>query len=312
MGSYLRCMIIPPYLQKGSTIGITCPAGYVSFERISYAITVLERWGYKVVIGKTVGSEHFYFSGNDEARLEDLQAMLDDEQIDAILMGRGGYGMSRIIDRLDFTKFKSKPKWICGFSDITVLNNQVQNLGVAAMHSPMCGAFKPDTETSGHILNFKAAIAGEALSYEIPPSPFNRAGAAEGLVTGGNLAILAHLTGSSSEVDTTDKILFIEDIGEHLYNIDRLLLNLKRAGKLEKLKALLVGSFTDLQDTERPFGQTVEEIIWDKVKEYDYPVCFNFPCGHQEVNYTLTLGLPHRLVVGEAGSKLEFMEGAGL
>lgn len=298
-------MNIPPYLQKGSTIGITCPAGYVSHERVAYAITVLESWGLKVIVGKTVGSEHFYFSGNDEARRTDLQSMLDDPNIDAILMGRGGYGLSRIIDDLDFTHFDSKPKWICGFSDITVLHNHIHaQSGIATMHSPMCGAFTPESENSDYIQNFRSALWGEALNYSIPPSPFNRPGNAEGIMTGGNLAMLAHLSGSVSEVETDGKILFIEDIGEHLYNIDRLLLNLKRAGKLDNLAALLVGSFTDNQDTERPFGQTVEEIIWDKVAEYNYPVCFNFPCGHQEVNFTLTLGMKHRLAVSEDGSEL--------
>ncbi|MBL7719231.1 MAG: LD-carboxypeptidase [Flavipsychrobacter sp.] len=301
-------MIIPPYLQQGSTVGITCPSGYVSKERVSHAITVLESWGLQVVVGQTVGTEHFYFSGNDDARLDDLQCMLDNPGIDAIIMGRGGYGMSRIIDRADFTKFQSKPKWVTGFSDITVLHNHIHaQFGVATLHSPMCGAFTPDTENSEHLLNFKAALTGEALSYAMAPSSFNRDGSAEAIVTGGNLAILAHLTGSASEADTDGKILFIEDIGEHLYNIDRLLLNLKRAGKLENIAALLVGSFTDNQDTERPFGQTVEEIIWDKVKEYDYPVCYNFPCGHQEINYTLSLGQKHRLSVDNKGGNLELL-----
>jgi muramoyltetrapeptide carboxypeptidase len=301
-------MNIPAYLQKGATIGITCPAGYVSHERVAHSITVLKSWGFNVVVGRTVGSEHFYFSGNDEARLNDLQMMLDDPNIDAILMGRGGYGMSRIIDDLDFDQFLKKPKWICGFSDITVLHNHIHTLaGIPTMHSPMCGAFTKESENSEHILNFKAAIFGETLKYEFPASSFNRAGSAAGILTGGNLAMLAHLTGSASEVNTDGKILFIEDIGEHLYNIDRLLLNLKRAGKLDNLKALLVGSFTDNQDTERPFGQTVEEIIWDKIAEYDYPVAFNFPCGHQDINYTLTLGMQHTLSVGQIGSILELI-----
>lgn len=301
-------MNIPPYLQKGATIGITCPAGYVSLERVSYAITVLESWGLNVIVGRTVGSEHFYFSGNDEARRTDLQAMLDNPNIDAILMGRGGYGLSRIIDDLDFTQFDRKPKWICGFSDVTVLHNHIHaQSGIVTLHSPMCGAFTPESEHSDHIQNFKSALWGEALNYTMPPSPHNRAGSTEGIMTGGNLAMLAHLSGSVSEVDTDGKILFIEDIGEHLYNIDRLLLNLKRAGKLDNLAALLVGSFTDNQDTERPFGQTVEEIIWDKVSEYDYPVCFNLACGHQDINYTLTLGMRHQLTVNEDGGQLELL-----
>ena len=286
-------------------IGITCPSSFIALEQIKYAASILESRGYVVKLGKTAGVQHFYFSGDDAARLDDLQEMMDDAEIDAILMGRGGYGMSRIIDRLDFKKFKKKPKWICGFSDIVVLHNHIQqNFGIPVLHSPMCNAYKPDTVNSAHLQTFFDAIAGEPLKYHIPPSPFNRRGKAKGILTGGNLAILAHLTGSASEVDTKGKILFIEDIGEYLYNIDRMLLNLKRAGKLDDIAALIVGGFTDLQDTERPFGQIVEEIIWDKVKEYDYPVCFNFPCGHMDINYTLCLGAAHKLHVADDGVEL--------
>ncbi|HXS36718.1 MAG TPA: LD-carboxypeptidase [Flavipsychrobacter sp.] len=296
----------PSYLKNGSLIGITCPSGYVSHERVSFAVEVLKAWGFRVALGDTVGKEHFYFSGSDDTRLQDLQQMLDNPDIDAILMGRGGYGMSRIIDDLDFTKFKQKPKWICGFSDIVVLHNHIQaTLDISSLHSPMCGAFKPGTENTDHIKSLYAALTGETLFYHTPPSAFNRAGEATGILTGGNLAILAHLTGSVSEVGTAGKILLIEDIGEYLYNIDRLLLNLKRAGKLDNIKALIVGGFTELQDTDRPFGQTVNEIISDKVKEYDYPVCFDFPCGHQEVNYALCLNMPHKLVVSTNGGQLE-------
>jgi len=292
----------PPFLKPGATIGITCPSGYVDRQRVIYAVEVLQRWGYKVVLGATVGNEFHYFSGDDATRLRDLQSMLDDPAIDAILMGRGGYGMSRIIDGLDFTRFLERPKWIAGFSDITVLHNHLHaRFETASLHSVMCGAFKPESEFSDHILSLQKAWAGERLSYEIPVSPFNRSGAAEGVLTGGNVAILAHLTGSVSEVNTDGKILFIEDVGEYLYNLDRMLMNLKRAGKFDRLKALVVGGFTDMQDTERPFGTTVEEIIAEKVREYDYPVCFNFPCGHQEHNMTLVLGSMHRLEVKDTG-----------
>ena len=300
-------MQTPPYLKQGSLIGITCPASHVSLQQIEYAAGVLNDRGYRAKLGKTAAAEALnYFSGTDEERLADLQDMLDDPEIDAILMGRGGYGVSRIIDQLDLSKFKTKPKWICGFSDIVVLHNHIQaNLHIPVLHSPMCNAYKPETLNTTHLESFFDAIAGNELKYEIASSPFNRTGSVQGLLTGGNLAILAHLTGSPSEVDTTGKILFIEDISEYLYNVDRLLLNLKRAGKLDKLAGLVVGGFTDMQDTIRPFGQTVEEIIWDKVKEYDYPVCFNFPCGHQEVNYTLCLGMEHKLTVDVGGAFLE-------
>ena len=298
-------MIRPPFLKQGSVIGITCPSGYVSQERVAYAIKTIERWGFRLKLGKTIGTEHYYFSGTDEQRLSDLQSMMNDEEVDAILMGRGGYGMSRIIDAIDFTAFVKKPKWICGFSDITVLHNHIHaNYGIATLHTPMCGAFKQETENEPYLHTICEALKGETLSYQVPPSPYNKYGETNGILTGGNLAILAHLTGSVSEADTSGKILFIEDIAEYLYNIDRMMLNLKRAGKLKNLKALVVGGFTDLQDTERPFGQKVEELICDKVKEYDYPVCFNFPCGHQEVNYTLKLGIDHKLVVDANGGLL--------
>lgn len=298
----------PPYLKQGSTIGITCPASAVAIEKIEAAKATFEQKGFKVKLGKTIGLTDVYFSGSDEERRGDLQTMLNDADVDAIMMGRGGYGMSRIIDSLDFTAFNQRPKWICGFSDIVVLHSHVQaNYDMPVLHSPMCGAFTEATKDAGHINNFFAAIKGEQLSYTLPPSPYNRTGEATGILTGGNLAILAHLTGSISEVDMDGKILFIEDIGEHLYHIDRMMLNLKRAGKLDKLKGLVVGYFTDIEDTDRPFGQTVQQIICDKVKEYDFPICFNFPAGHEDINYTLTLGMQHKLVVNEMGAKLELV-----
>jgi muramoyltetrapeptide carboxypeptidase len=298
----------PPFLKPGATIGITCPSGYVSSERVQYATVVLEKWGFKTRLGKTVGNEFHYFSGDDATRLADLQDMLDDHKLDAILMGRGGYGLSRIIDQIDFTQFVQHPKWICGFSDITVLHSHIQaQFGIPTIHSVMCGAFKPETEEKDYILSLRKALMGEDLSYHFPASEYNRVGQVSAKIVGGNLAMLAHLTGSDAQIDTDDKILFIEDIGEHLYHIDRMLLNLKRSGQLSKLKGLLVGSFTDIEDTDRPFGQTLEQIISDKVKEYDFPMAFNFSCGHDEVNHTLVLGVPYTLVVGLSGTQLAMM-----
>lgn len=295
--------MLPQALKKGDVVGITCPAGYVSKERTAHAVSVLLHWGFNVKVGNTVGNEYHYFSGTDDERRSDLQDMLDDCDVSAILMGRGGYGMSRIIDSLDFSNFLKYPKWICGFSDITVLHSHLlARYNVATLHSPMCGAFRPDTEHTAHLTSFFNSLSGAPLPQYLPSSPFNRVGKASGILTGGNLAILSHLTGSVSEVDTEGKILFIEDIGEHLYQADRMLMNLKRAGKLDKLAALIVGSFTEMEDTTRPFGQTIEEIIADKVKEYSYPVCFNLPVGHQEVNYTLTLGAAYTLDVSESGA----------
>lgn len=292
-----QSMIIPPYLKPGDTIAITCPSGYVPVERIIFAKTTLEHWGYEVITGKTVGTEYFYFSDKDELRLLDLQTFLDNKNVKAILMGRGGYGLSRIIDNIDFTGFIDNPKWICGFSDITVLHNHIHaNTGIATLHSPMCGAFKEDNLDTPFLLSLKLALEGsQAINYPTPYNSFNRQGIAEGILTGGNLAMLAHLTGSVSQVNTKGKILFIEDIGEYLYNIDRMLINLKRAGIFDHIAGLICGGFTDLQDTERPFGQSFYEIIYDKVREYDYPVCFDFPSGHQDINFTLRLGQHHQL-----------------
>jgi muramoyltetrapeptide carboxypeptidase len=304
----MKSITIPPYLRPGDTIGITCPAGFVSHERIAYAVEVLQRWGFKVRIGKTVGTRETYLSGDDRERLTDLQSMLDSAEINAILAGRGGYGTSRIIDDIDWTAFQQAPKWICGFSDITVLHSHIhQQLGIATLHSPMCGAFKPETELSFYIGSLHRALTGESLHYEFPASPSNQLGSAEGILVGGNLALLAHLTGSSSQLDTSGKILVIEDIGEHLYNVDRMMLNLRRSGQLSGLKALLVGQFTEMEDTERPFGYTVEEIILDKVAEYGYPVAFRFPCGHDTENVTLCLGRAHRLDVTEGSSRLSMI-----
>lgn len=297
--------LLPSPLKSGDVIGITCPAGYIPMDRVVCAIETLKSWGFQTKLGKTVGSEYHYFSGHDANRLQDLQQMLDDPSIKAILMGRGGYGCSRIIDDLDFTDFLKHPKWICGFSDITVLHSHIQrNFGIPTLHSPMCAAFQQNSLESLPVQSLKNALLGKTLRYEIPSHPFNREGRAMGILTGGNLAMLAHLTGSNSQVETSGKILFLEDVGEYLYNTDRMLMNLKRSGQLSELAGLVVGSFTDMQDTERAFGQTVEEIIWDKVKDYDYPVLFGFPCGHQEANVTLQLGMWQELVVEEKGGSL--------
>lgn len=295
----MKDIIVPSSLKMGDTIGITCPSGHLPIERTIIAKQTLESWGFNVVVGSTVGSSHYYFSETDDRRLYDLQSMLDNDDIRAILMGRGGYGLSRIIDRIDFTRFQQSPKWVCGFSDITVLHSHIQNqFGIATLHSPMCGAFKPDNIHNDDILSLQKAWMGTSLLNEFASNKHNRTGEAKGVVVGGNLAILAHLSGSVSQIDTKDKILFIEDVGEYLYNIDRLLLNLKRAGSLSHLKGLICGGFSDMKDTERPFGQDIFEIIKEKVAEYDYPVCFDFPAGHIDVNYTLQLGMEHELSVG--------------
>lgn len=295
-------MLQPQKLNAGDTIGIVCPSGYLCLSKTVFAKQTLEQWGFKVELGKTVGSGQGYFSANDDTRIADLQEKLDNPEIKAILMGRGGYGLSRIIDRLDFRNFKENPKWIIGFSDITVLHSHLNNhLKIASIHGPMCGAFQEANTSEAHLLSVKKALFDLPIDYPIPMDEHNRAGTANGILIGGNLAILAHLTGSVSQLETRNKILFLEDVGEYLYNIDRMLLNLKRAGLLENISGLICGEFSEIKDTERPFGQTIYQIIIDKVKELNIPVCFNFPAGHINNNYALQFGKSYSFKVNDNG-----------
>lgn len=298
----------PPYLEKGDTIGLVCPAGFMAEERVAECLRVLtDEWGYRVKTGKTIGGGSLtYFSGTDEERLADFQAMLDDPEVKAILCARGGYGTSRIIDRIDFSHFKKNPKWVVGFSDITVLHCHIyRNYNIATLHAPMAGAFNDAGYINRYVQSLRDALEGKWARYSCDPHPFNRVGEGIGELVGGNLALLAHLTGSESELKTKGRILFIEDVGEYLYNIDRMLLQLKRAGRLKQLAGLIVGGFSDTKDTERPFGKEAYEIIRDAVDEYDYPVCFGFPVSHEKENLSLKIGAGHKLKVGKGKVSLE-------
>jgi muramoyltetrapeptide carboxypeptidase len=296
----------PPYLKKGDTIAITCPAGYMAAEKAQTCINTLQSWGYQVMVGKTLGSKSKnYFSGTDEDRRDELQAMLDDSGINAILFGRGGYGVGRIIDQLDFTKFKKKPKWIIGFSDITVLHSHIYtNFKIATLHAPMAAAFNEGGYKNEFVQSLQKALAGKKATYKSAANNFNKKGTATGELVGGNLCLLAHLTGTPSDINTKNKILFIEDIGEQIYNIDRMLYQLKRSGKLKNLAGLVVGGFTDMKDTDRPFGKTVQEIIQAIVAEYKYPVCFNFPVSHGKENYALKVGVKYELTISNKQTTL--------
>jgi muramoyltetrapeptide carboxypeptidase len=297
----------PPRLKKGQTIGITCPAGYMAAEKAETCITTLQQWGFHVMVGKTLGSQSVnYFSGTDDERLLELQAMLDSDEIDAILFGRGGYGLSRIIDKIDFTRFRKKPKWLIGYSDITVLHAHIHTrYKTATLHSPMAAAFNDGEAANEFVLSLQKALMGKKANYHSNPHLFNQNGKTDGQLVGGNLCMLAHLTGTNSQLNTKKKILFIEDIGEYIYNIDRMLWQLKRSGQLDNLAGLVVGGFRDTKDTERPFGQTVEEVIHQHVKDYPYPVCFNFPVSHSRENYVLKVGGNYQLTVNAKGGRLK-------
>jgi muramoyltetrapeptide carboxypeptidase len=291
----------PPYLKPGDTIGIVCPAGYMSAERVQDCINKLREWGFHVKTGLTVGSgSDNYFSGTDEERLHDFQQMMDDDKIAAVLCGRGGYGITRIIDRIDFKKFREHPKWIIGFSDITLLHLHIYfNYGISTMHAPMAGAFIDKEPNDKYLLSLKNVLTGNKIKYTSGTHPLNRKGEAIGELTGGNLALIAHGIGTPSEIKTKGKILFIEDVGEYLYNTDRMLWQLKRAGKFDKIAGLIIGGFTDNKDTERPFGKSVEQIVDEVIEGYDFPVCFDFPIGHSANNYAVKIGVGYKLKVSK-------------
>lgn len=291
---------IPPYLKKGDTIGVVAPAGFMSIEKMQSCIETLDSWGYTVQPGASTHSQSAnYFSGTDEERLEDLQQMLDDPRISAILCARGGYGISRIIDRINFKKFRKHPKWIIGFSDITMLHAHLySNFKTASLHAPMASAFNDGEAENPFIRSIKDALEGNTSIYQCLANPYNRIGDVKGQLVGGNLSLLAHISGTPSDIKTKNRILFLEDVGEYLYNIDRMMIQLKRNGKFDKLAGLIIGGFTEMKDTERPFGKTAEEIIIEHVSEYSYPVCFGFPIGHIKENYALKVGVEYYLQVG--------------
>jgi muramoyltetrapeptide carboxypeptidase len=304
--------IIPPYLKPGDTVGITCPAGYITAEEIAPSVQQMEGWGFKIKVGGTVGKKDNTFGGTDAERAADFQQMLNDRTVKAIMCARGGYGFIRIIDQLDFSKFVAHPKWIIGFSDITVLHGHLNhNYGIASIHSKMCNSF-PDDWTKAEpiqvetILSIRKALSGEKMQYAASSNLRNKTGVAEGVLVGGNLKTIETLAGSSSDLKTQNRILFVEDTGEYLYSIDRMFWNLKRSGKLSGLKGLIVGGFKiKPDDPGDEFGKDIYEIVLEKVKEYRYPVCFDFPVGHQKNNYALKCGVKHRLKVSAAGSTLE-------
>ena len=285
-------MIIPDYLKKGDTIAITCTAGFMPKKNSTACVQALKKQGYKVIVSPTVGGRSkTYFSGTDEERLVEFQKYLDDKNVKAILCGRGGYGTGRIIDKINFTKFVKNPKWIIGFSDITILLNHITcNFNIATLHGPMTAGFNNEEQNPENIVSLLSTLKGEKSIYETPAHTLNKLGNAKGKLVGGNLCLLANAIGTPSDVNTKNCILFIEEIGEVYYAIDRMLHQLKRAGKLANLAALVVGNFTDVTDTTRPFGKNIYEIISEIVAEYNYPVCFDFVVGHGKENRALVVG----------------------
>ncbi|MBD1433960.1 LD-carboxypeptidase [Sphingobacterium sp. DN00404] len=300
-------MKTPEFLKEGDKVAIVCPASYIK-RNIDIAVKVLSDWGLHVEIGKSVTSQFHQFAGTDDVRRQDLQAVLDDRDIKAIFAARGGYGTVRIIDQLDFRKFKKHPKWIVGFSDVTVLHSHLHNkVGICSIHGQMPKSF--DESTTAALTSLRHALFGKKTDFNYRQNTFpNRSGKGYGRLIGGNLAILHSILASPSDGKYDNKILFIEDVGEQHYNIDRMLWTLKRANKLSKLQGLIVGGFTALKDSNPPFGQRFEEIIMDKVAEYDFPVCFGFPAGHMENNHSLIFGKEVMLKVNQKEAWLSYSD----
>lgn len=297
----------PPFLKTGNKIAIAATARKIAAEEIESAISIFKSWGLDVVINESLFESENQFAGNDLIRTKNLQSYLDDKNISAIVCARGGYGTVRIIDKLDFSGFNKNPKWICGYSDITVLHSHLlTHSHLQTLHCTMPINMQEGKEDEESIASMKNALFGQQLHYQVSPNPLNKSGEANAALVGGNLSVLYSLLGSSSDIDTNGKILFLEDLDEYLYHIDRMMLNMKRNGKLSNLKGLIVGGMSDMKDNAIPFGKTAEEIICDHVKEFDYPVCFGFPAGHEKKNLAMKFGAEISFTVNDEGCSITF------
>lgn len=296
---------IPPYLQAEDVIGITSPAGYTTLEEIAPCIQIIESWGFRVKVGSTIGLRDGSFGGTDVQRASDFNDLLRDDSIKAILCAKGGYGAARMVDQVEWRWLRRNPKWVIGFSDITVLHSHIdRHVGVASIHSKMCNSFpnkweEADAIQQETIMSIYHALTGKSMSYQVPITPQNKLGEAKGRLIGGNLKILETLSGTPSEMSMKGGILFIEDVGEALYNIDRMMQHLLRCGQLKDLSALLVGSFTGIRSetADQSFGRDLHQIIHEATASFNYPIAFNFCVGHQKNNHALKCGVPHHLVV---------------
>jgi muramoyltetrapeptide carboxypeptidase len=291
-------LLRPPYLKTGDTVTILSTARKISYEEIAPAVRLFESWGLVVRPGKTIGLSDHQYAGSDSERLEDFQRAIDDPDVRAIICARGGYGTVRIVDDIDWTGLLAHPKWITGFSDMTYLHVHLnQTLGVQTLHCSVPALFHRNTPAA--IDSIRLHLFGEEVVTDMPGHELNRRGEAKGVLIGGNLSILYSITGTKSGFNTSGKILFIEDIEERLYHLDRMMINLKRSGKLQDLAGLIVGGMTAMTDNEVPFGKAAEEIIAEHVAGFSYPVCFDFPAGHIADNRAIVLGKVTKMKVGD-------------
>jgi len=295
----------PQSLQRGDLVAIVTTARKIDREDIQKAIELLESWGLNAVVGKTIGKVDHQFGGTDTDRTTDFQEAMNNDAVKAIWCARGGYGTIRIIDGLDFSKFITNPKWVIGFSDVTALHSHIHNLGIHTIHGLMPITVKSSTPDA--IASLKDNLFGNDITYSLSCESQNKYGLGKGEIVGGNLSMLYSLLGSESAIKTDGKILFIEDLDEYLYHIDRMMMNLKRNGYFNNLKGLIVGGMTKMNDNTIPFGKTAEEIILDNIKEFDFPVCFNFPAGHLKDNRSLELGRTVEFSVDKNKTTLKFL-----
>ena len=297
-------MIIPPFLKSGDKVAVVAASRKVSTQDLAYALETLAKWGLQPVAAKNLYAAHNQWAGTDEQRAEDLQWAINDDSLKAVFFARGGNGIIRVIDKVDFSKLKTNPKWLVGYSDVTILHAHLQKFcGVASLHGVMLASYSKNEESTESV---RKCLFGEKIRYDFASNKLNRIGEAKALLIGGNISLLHTLSATPEEIDTAGKILFIEDLDENLHHLDRMIFNFKRSGKLSKLSALVVGGLNDMKDDPVPFGLSPEEIVFNAVKEYDYPVCFGFPAGHLERNLALYLGMEVKLKVGTDRSSLEF------
>jgi len=309
--SKTRKLVQPPYLKAGDTVAIVAPSGVLKnrTKEVEQAKMLLKSWGLYTIVGEHVFSLSNHFAGTDDERCEDFQKALDDPKISAIWCARGGYGTVRILDKLDYTKFKKKPKWLIGYSDITALHNQIHNNGVESIHALMCTSLQDDLgDIKETVSTFKDAIFGKPLNYTIKGSTYNKMGTVSGQIVGGNLTMLHTMLGSKTSIDTSGKILFIEEIGEYKYHIDRMLQSLKRAGYFENCKGVIVGNMSKMRKNTTLWGASIEQLILDALTDYNFPIAFNMPAGHEDDNYALILGRKIQLTVGSEQSSVVFEE----
>lgn len=302
-------LIQPPYLKAGDTVAIVAPSGVLKNrnDEVNRAKKLLESWKLHVVIGKNVFSQADHFAGTDQERCEDFQIALDDPKIKAIWSARGGYGTVRILDKLDYTQFLKQPKWVIGYSDITALHNQIHNLGVQTLHAIMAVSLPSNlSDIEQSIATFKNTIFGQPLSYTLKGGTYNKTGEAKGALVGGNLTILHTMLGSKESLDTSGKILFIEEIGEYKYHIDRMLQSLKRAGYFDNCKGVIVGDMSRMRKNTTLWGTSIEQLILDALADYDFPIAFNMPAGHEKDNRALMLGREVLLKVEKTKSTVVF------